>query len=133
MIEKGPARRGQLNPAHCGSVAQPDLVLQIPDLPAERGLRQPAPSTLDCRTAHWSHDGTPKGVKVRRRFTTGVTRPCDADCQTSACGVIAGFIAVLAFRQSLLAAFVAVGAVSATHYSLAPAAVVMSGESSLLC
>lgn len=36
---------------------------------------------------------------------------------------VAGFIAMLAFHQSLLAAFVAVGAVSATAYSLAPTAV----------
>jgi hypothetical protein len=40
MIEKGSARRGQLDPARtAGQELSPDLVLQIADLPAERGLR----------------------------------------------------------------------------------------------
>ena len=58
MIEKGPPRRGQLDPARtAGQELGPDLVLQIPDLPAERGLRGVQPPRGRIRQAPLLGDG----------------------------------------------------------------------------
>ena len=58
MIEKGPARRGQLDPARtAGQQLSPDLVLQIADLPAERGLRRMQPPLGRNRQVRFFGDG----------------------------------------------------------------------------